>query len=179
MTPVEKRYANAFLEYASQTIGFENGLKELEGIKEILCDNQDFKDFIEGPAISRSEKYEVVDAVLKKYFSEEVRQFLKLLIRKDRIREFSDIEEYARVKYAHGEEVDAVLKTRYPLDAKLIQTIKDALEKKIQKKLHLNCDLDPDLLGGIAVTIGNTVIDGSARKRLEDLRQKLRAVRVN
>jgi len=56
--------------------------------------------------------------------------------------------------------------------------IKKGLESKLNKKLKLVVGLDPGLLGGVQVTIGNTVIDGSVRRRLDDLKEKLETVRV-
>ena len=52
------------------------------------------------------------------------------------------------------------------------------LVKKLGKKLALDPELDPELLGGARVVIGNTVIDGSVRRYLDDLGEKLRALKV-
>lgn len=175
---IAKRYGDAFLEFASETIGSEKAQEELRGIKNILRDSPDFKEFLESPEITGKEKFDVIDKTLKQDFSEELRDFLKLLIDKDRIENLVDIAEYARIAYAHGIEVDALLKVSYPLDTDVIQRIKDALQKKVQKKLHLYIELDPSLLGGVSAKIGNIVIDGSVRRRLEDLEEKLLALRI-
>jgi F0F1-type ATP synthase delta subunit len=61
----------------------------------------------------------------------------------------------------------------------LIKEIEDKLEEKLQKKFKFYIDLDADLMGGVQVIFGNnTIIDGSVRKRLADLKEKLRGVRV-
>lgn len=175
---VSKRYANAFLEYAKGTIGFVQGLDELQRAKRIIRDNPDLKDFLESPAITNSEKNEVVSAVFKDEFNEELIQFLKLLIEKKRINLFIDIAEYTRIHYAHGAEIDTLLKTSYPLDTDTIQRIKDALEKRMNKKVHLYVQLDADLVGGAYAQIGNIIIDGSIKKRLEDMKEKLDILKV-
>ncbi|MFA5146443.1 MAG: ATP synthase F1 subunit delta [Candidatus Omnitrophota bacterium] len=177
MTTV-KRYAEAFLEYAAVTIGFEKGLGELRGVRDIFRDNPDFREFLESPAITRAEKCAAVEKVLGEGFSAEIRHFLELLLKKERFGEFDSMVEYARAKYSHGEEVDAVLKVSYPLDTEAMRSIKEALEKKVHKKLHLYIDIDPALLGGVSATIGNTVIDGSVRRRLEDMRDKLMTIKA-
>jgi len=177
---IAKRYADAFLEYASETIGFEEGLEELRAIKDILRDNPDLKIFFQSPEINYSEKCDFIDNTLRtEGLSQEGCNFLKLLLKKSRIDEFANIERYARVKYSHGKEVEALLRTSYIVDTSIMQRIKDALEKKLEKKLHLYVEIYPSLLGGISVTIGNTIIDGSARKRLADLKEKLMKARVN
>ena len=124
---VSKRYADAFLAYAKESIGFEKGLDELQRAKRIMRDNQDLKDFLENVEMTNTEKNEVVDAVFKDDFTEELRHLLKLLIEKRRINLFVDIAEYARIHYAHGVEVDALLSTSYPLATETIQRIKNAL----------------------------------------------------
>ena len=175
---VSKRYADAFLAYAKESIGFEKGLDELQRAKRIMRDNQDLKDFLENVEMTNTEKNEVIDAVFKDDFSEELRHLLKLLIEKRRINLFVDIAEYARIHYAHGVEVDALLSTSYPLATETIQRIKEALEKKMNKKLHMYIRLDADLVGGVSAKIGNIIIDGSVKKRLEDMKQKLTLLKV-
>ena len=175
---IAKRYADAFLAYTKETIGLEAGIKELQNIKHLLRDNSDLKDFLETLDITEAEKFDIIDKALANGFSQEIKDFLKLLIDKERINRFNDIAEYARITYSHGVEIDALLKVSFPLDTKVIKNIKDALEKKLDRKLHMYVELDASLLGGIYAKIGNIVIDGSGRKRLENVRDKLTALKV-
>ncbi|MCX5686324.1 MAG: ATP synthase F1 subunit delta [Candidatus Omnitrophica bacterium] len=170
---VAKRYADAFLGYCAETIGYEKGLGELSGARRVFEDNPDFREFMESLEITTKEKFDIIEKVLGKNFSEELRNFLKLLLEKGRIRLLLDIAEYARINYSHGVEQDALLKTSYPLETEVIERLKNVLESKLEKKLHLYVELDPGLLGGVSVEVGNMIIDGSVKKRLEDLRQKL------
>ena len=176
---ISKRYADAFLEFARETIGFEKGLEELRDLKRVFHDNPEFGAFVESPQITDIEKRAFINDALKDNFSEEARQFLKLLLKKGRIDILPDIAEYARVAYSHGVEVEALLKTSYPIDTEDIQKIKDAMEKKFKKKLHLYVELDSDLLGGICMKVENTIIDGSVKRRLDDLKEKLTAMKVS
>lgn len=175
----EHMYAEGFLEYAGQTIGFKEGLDEMLAVKAVFRDNPELESFLENPAIMRGEKSEVVEEVFREGFSRETRDFLKLLLKKNRIGIFSDIAEYARIKYSHGRETDAVISASYPLDLDILGSLKSVLENKLRKRLHLYSDLDPDLLGGVKVTVDNVILDGSVKKRLEDMRQKLIAARID
>jgi len=168
-----KRYADAFLGVAAETITYEKGLEELQGVKRLFVDNPGFEELMESLEITTSEKFDIIEKVLRNNFSEELRNFLKLLWEKGRIEMFLDIAEYARINYAHGEARDALLKTSYPLDTEVIERLKNVLESKLEKKLHLYVELDPGLLGGVYVRVGNMIIDGSVKKRLDDLRRKL------
>lgn len=174
---IAKRYADAFLSHAKSTIGMERAVEELKDLKIVFFENQDFQKFLENPEILYKEKCEAVDLVLKE-FSEETRNFLKLLLEKERIKNIIGICDYARINFSKGEAIDALLKTSYPLDLDLIEKIKQRLEAKFKKRLNLHIELDADLLGGVQVTVGNTQIDASVRRRLDDLKKKLIAIRI-
>lgn len=175
----ERIYTEGFLEYAGLAIGLDKALGEILAVRDVFRENPDLKSFLENPAILSREKSEMIENVFKDGFSQETRDFLKLLLKNGRISKFHDIAEYARVKYSHGKEVDAVISASYPLDLDILESLKSVLENKLHKKLHLYSDLDTDLLGGVRVTMNNIVLDGSVKKRLEDMREKLMAVRVD
>lgn len=175
---VSKRYAEAYLGYADSRIGRARALQELLDLRRLLHDNAGFMTFMESIQVTEKEKCDLIDTVLSKGFSEELRDFVKFLLEKKRIIIFSDIAEYARIKYSHGTDVEAQLKTSYPLDTDVLREIKTALEARFKKKLHMYVELDSDLLGGVYVRIENTVIDASVKRRLSDLREKLTVLKV-
>jgi len=174
---IVKRYAEAFLAYAKEDLGLEKVAEEFKDLKRVIHDNPQIQNFLNSPEILDKEKSEFVDNVFKEIFSQELRQFLRLLIEKKRIGLIIDIADYIRVNHTHGEAVDALLKSAYPLDLDVISAIKQKLEMRLQKKLNFFLELDGNLLGGVEVTIGNTVIDGTLRKRLDDLKEKLKDIR--
>lgn len=172
------RYAEAFLEYAKETIGFKKALEELARVKDVFRDNSDLKDFLKNPAINYIEKCAVLDRIFARGFSQEIRNFLKLLLKKARIDKFTEIAEYARIKYSHGKKQKALLYTSYLMDTKLMKAFKDKLEKKLGAQLQLYVNLDPEMLGGARVILGNKILDGSVRRRFEDLRRELLMAKV-
>lgn len=176
---VVKRYADAFLSFAKETVGINQAIADCKNIRSILRDNPGFLGFLEAPGITYAEKAGFLEKVLNSDFSKEFLQFMKLLLEKGRINKIQDIAEYIRFTYSHAEELEVLLKTSFPLEIDLIQKIKDKLEAKLKKNLKLYIDLDGSLLGGIQVVIGNTVIDGSVRRRLDDLKERLLTARMN
>ncbi|PIU40992.1 MAG: ATP synthase F1 subunit delta [Candidatus Omnitrophica bacterium CG07_land_8_20_14_0_80_42_15] len=175
---ITKRYSVAFVSYAKDTMGIRKAVDEMKGLKIILSQNPELKSFLENLEITYSEKCEIIDSVLKD-FSEETRQLLKVLLEKGRIKNIVEIADYVRINYGHGEAVNALLKTAYIMELENLQEIKVRIEKNLKKKLNLFLELDPNLLGGIQVIVGNTVIDGSIRRRLDDLNEKLMTVKVS
>ena len=177
---VAKRYADAYMAFVRQTIGQEKSIQELKDLKNVVIhENPGFLEFLVHKSIGHQEKRDFVEKVLNDNFSQELKDFLKFLLDKERIANLADIMEYIRINYSYGQEIEALLKTSFPLDVELIKEVEDTLKKKLNKKLRFYIDLDADLMGGIQVTMGdNTIIDGSVRRRLADLKEKLRGARV-
>jgi len=174
---ISERYAEAFLGYAKPAIGLEKAVEEFKNLKIIFFKNPDFQGFLENLKIIYSEKCAVIESVLKD-FSEETRIFIKVLLEKGRIEDIIEICDYVRTNYSHGEAQDALLKTSYLMDLELIQKIKEKLEDKFKRKIAFHIELDASLLGGIQVTVGNDVLDGSVKRRLDELKEKLMTLRV-
>lgn len=173
------RYGEAFVKHARSSIGMGQVIDDLKKLRKMLQDNGDLKAFLESPEVSTADKFKVIDKVFYGEFPDEVAHFVKLLIDHKRIAHLVDIVEYIRLKYSHHGEQEVLLKTSYPLELDLIKRIQGALEKKMNKKCKFYIELDSRILGGIQVIIGNRVMDGSVRGRLNDLKEKLQAIRVD
>lgn len=176
---IANRYGEAFLGYAKES-GLDLGKAALQmgELKSVFVQNPELSGFLESAGILFREKCSLIDEALKD-FSPEARQFLKLLLEKKRIKNIIEICDYIRLNYSRGETVEALLRSARPLSRELTQGLKDRLESKLKKNLVLNTELAPDLLGGLQVVIGNTVIDGSVRKQLDDLKERLMTVKVS
>jgi len=176
---IVSRYAEAFFSLAQSKHGLDKTLEDLAAVKNIIRDNPGFQELMDNPEIADTEKYAIIDNVIKLDFPEEIRNFLKLLLEKKRFAIFLDVVEYLRAKYSHYGQVDVLLKTAFPLDLDVIKRIEESLSKKIKRSLRFYIDLDGSLLGGVQVVIGNTIIDGSVKKRLDELKEKLSAVEMD
>ncbi|MDD5166795.1 MAG: ATP synthase F1 subunit delta [Candidatus Omnitrophica bacterium] len=175
---ITKRYAEAFVEYAKDTFGVEQCIEQTKKLKNIITDNPDFLNILLNLGITNSEKYEFLDQVLAGSFSPQLLHFLKLIIEKRRSALLVDMLDYIRVNYSHGEAVEVILRSAYLLDLEYVREIKEKLEAKLEKKLHFNFQIEPALLGGVQVMIGNTLIDGTLKRRLDELRDDLKSVRM-
>ncbi|HNW38986.1 MAG TPA: ATP synthase F1 subunit delta [Candidatus Omnitrophota bacterium] len=176
---VVSRYGEAFISFARAGCGENKALEDLVVAKNIIRDNPGFKELMDNPEISYAEKCLIVDEVVKDGVSDELRNFLKLLLEKRRFNILLEVAEYLRAKYSHHGQIDVLLKTAFPLDLDAIKRIEEALKNKYKQNLRFYIDLDGSLLGGVQVIIGNTIIDGSVKKRLEELRDKLITVKMD
>jgi len=173
-----KRYADAFMKYAQDSIGLEKALDDFKNIKVALSENPEFIELLKAPEVSSFEKFEIIDSLPGNYFTQEFKHFLKLLLKKGRINKLNDIVEYIRVNYSFAGKTQVLLKTSYPLDLDFFPMILQKFKDKFGKEIKLYFDLDGSLLGGVKAVMGNTVIDASIRRRLEDLRKDLQELKV-
>ncbi|MBF0122534.1 MAG: ATP synthase F1 subunit delta [Candidatus Omnitrophica bacterium] len=168
-----KRYADAFVEFAGPRIGMERCVAEIKSLKWLLRENPQLERILKAPDVPASEKFRLIDKVCAVQYSKELCVFLKHLITKWRIARISDIADYIREVYSQGESVAVTLRTTFPLELVLIERVKERLQKKIGRSVNLYLELDPDLLGGIQILVGNTIIDGSVRGKLQELKKQL------
>jgi F-type H+-transporting ATPase subunit delta len=80
--------------------------------------------------------------------------------------------------YSRKAQVSVALRSAFTLDIESVEALRSVLEKRFSKKVKFDIEMDKDLLGGVQVAIGNTIIDGSIRRNLSDLREKLSLTRV-
>lgn len=173
-----KRYADAFMKYAHDSIGLEKAIDDFKNIKIVLNGNPELIELLKAPEISSFEKNEIIDHLPGDYFTQEFRHFLKLLLKKGRIDKLNDIVEYIRVNYSFAGKTQVLLKASYPVDPDFFPRILQKFKDKFGKDIKLYFDLDGSLLGGLKAVMGNTVIDASIRRRLEDLRKNLQELKV-
>ncbi len=173
-----KRYADAFMKYALETIGLEKALTDCKHMKLILNKNPELIALLKAPEVGVTDKLKLIDSLPPEYFTQEFGYFLKLLLKKRRIDKLGDIVEYVRVNYSFGKKAQVLLKASYPIELDMVPQIIKKFKTRFGKDIKLYVDLDGDLLGGIKAVMGNTVIDASIRRRLDDLRNNLKESRV-
>ncbi len=176
---VVNRYAEAFISYARKEIGLKQAISDIHTVNALIRDNAEFKEFLESSDITAYEKSGLIERALKDAVSPIVVNFLKLLLDKKRIEFFPDIAEYLSFTYSHEGAQPVLLRTGSVLDIDLIKRLEAELTQKYGKKLKFYIEVDNSLIAGVQVFIGNTILDGSARKRLLELKDKLKSVEVN
>jgi F-type H+-transporting ATPase subunit delta len=83
------------------------------------------------------------------------------------------LEAYSRLAAARRGRTVAVVTTAVPLDARQKERLSAVLANLFGREVHLNLDVDPQVLGGISVRVGDEVIDGSISRRLEEAARRL------
>lgn len=174
-----KRYAESFWQHLPDAVIRQKAVEELEEVKKIIGKNASLRRVFAHPEITNAQKFDLVDAGFRQ-ISVAVKQFLKLLVEKKHFTGLIPIIDYVKILYLQSHNIQpVVIRTARPLEENFLQAIQKKLEKRLQRKLTCDVQLAPELIGGLQVTIGHTVIDASVKKRLADLREKLMAIKVN
>jgi ATP synthase F1 delta subunit len=100
--------------------------------------------------------------------------FLELLLENHRMPAIFRIRrEYERLWKSHNRLLPVAVTSAIELDKKTVSGIGDRIAEQTGRKVELSSTVDPDILGGIVVRVGNQVLDASIRTRLDSLRKQV------
>lgn len=173
-TRVAKRYAAALFDVAKRNAILDAVGTDITLIERFVAEVPYLKAVLLQPLVSDTRKNKVVTDAFGDRVTATSLNFLKLLIRKRR-EELIDVciaEFRALYAQAHNQ-TNAVATTAVPLTPEQTERLTASLQKMTGKTVHLTTTIDPALIGGTVVRLGDTVIDGSVRGRLERLEQQL------
>lgn len=173
------KYARAIFEIAQDSKKLDAFDKDLSKVNDEIFSVPEAESFFQNPLVPDIAKKDLLTKTLKKDISETALNFLYLLVDKRRIGIFSAIYEiFSDLKNNAQGILIADVTTAFPLNRQheslLIKKISALTDKKVRVRKHE----DKSILGGIIVTIGDKRIDGSARGRLNSLKNTLSAASV-
>lgn len=176
---VANRYARALLEAAKAEGVLEGVAESYAAILELHLGRTDLRIFLESPQVATDEKEQLLDALFKGRVEDLMLRFIHMLLHKNRVEHFRDIgEEFAvLVESARGFR-RAVCVTAIPLPGDLEATLQSTLEKITGGKIILEKKVDPEVIGGVCVTLGDKILDGTVRTNLDLLREHLGRAQV-
>lgn len=171
---LSRRYAQALFHLDSTHGRLEQRLVDFKSLIQILKDAPKLVKFLKAPQVTLQDKKQVLQNVLKGRFDTTFMNFLFYLIQKDRIIHLEHIaEQYHWVVSEHLALWEADVVTALPIDPDSEMKLKEKLEKYFHKKIHLNKKIDPSILGGVILVIGNKMLDWSIANRLKKLKNNL------
>ncbi len=169
-----KQYAFALLETAKQTDCVKDIYESLQNLLILFKSNPHFRVFFLSRRIETEIKISILRTLLKNSGLDLVFEFIRILNQRNEMLLFKDVV----ISYAeqYKKAMNLLSVTTYVAD-KLshedLTTIISSLEKSKNKTMEINEVVDPDLLGGIKLRIGNIFLDGTLRYRLESLKEQL------
>jgi F-type H+-transporting ATPase subunit delta len=171
---VARNYAETLLELARRHEGIEAYGEGIETVARMLEEDPRFRLFVETPRIPDVDKKDVVRKAFSGKLPENLVNFLLITIDKRRQALLRDVarEYHALVDDEMGREhVDVTLARAVDDDTEAM--IAERLTALLGKQAIPHIRVKPEILGGIVVRTGDTIYDGSVRRRLEGMRRKL------
>ncbi|MCC3377175.1 F0F1 ATP synthase subunit delta [Cohnella sp. REN36] len=173
---VAKRYAKALFDLAREqdlVVAAEN---ELKAISDTVTANADVRAFLAAPNITFDKKIEALRASFGGKVSQIVLNTIILLIERGRQGEIPALlEAYRQVAGDELGRIDAKVTSAKPLTDEEKSRLAAQFGGKIGKTVRVDNTVDPSILGGLTVRIGDTLYDGSLRGKLDRLSKELQA----
>ncbi|MES2552531.1 MAG: F0F1 ATP synthase subunit delta [Pseudomonadota bacterium] len=171
---IARPYATAIFRMAKEQNALAAWSDQLALLAAIANDAQ-MKVIIDDPKLPSSELERMVLAIGTGKLNEQAVNLVKLLIENNRLVIIADIAAaYEELKALDEGSLDAeITAAAQPTDAQ-VKTLVKQLETKFGKKIEVQVKLDPELIGGIKIVVGDTVIDASVRGQLQELAYTLK-----
>lgn len=148
---------------------------ELYRFGKVLESNHELKQALSDRSIDRSQRTKILDELLADKVSAHTLALLSMVVEQGRGKQLPEIVSQLSSLAAEAREaVVAEVRSAVPLDDKQQQELATGLSKATGKKVEVKVVVDPSVLGGIVAQVGDTVIDGTIKHRLEQLREQVR-----
>jgi F-type H+-transporting ATPase subunit delta len=172
---VARRYARALFQIGVDAGTFEALGQELSDLADLFAGSPELRQALENPVFKPSEKRAIVQKILPRVTpSPIVQSFALLLLERGRIRALPAIARaYRELGDQHAGRVRATVTSAQPLAAADLERVRQSLEQRTHKKVMVESQVDPSLIGGLVARVGDLVLDGSVRTQLASLREKL------
>lgn len=171
---IARRYASAFFAIAQEQGKLNEFEGELEKVINAVEANEDLRKVLANQLLEATVKKDIVDQVFTGMVSPITVDFLKVILDKRREAFLKDIYNAFVVSANEARNVrDAEVTAAKELTVADLAAIKAKLTTLTGKEIRLTSKVDPSLMGGLVVRLGDKVIDGSVTKRLELLKEAL------
>ena len=171
MEEIAEVYGRSLFAVAQEHSKLDEIHDQLGEFTDALQDNRDLQVFFFSPYFSTPEKKDGLKTAVTGA-DETLVNFLELLIEKHRMPAIFRIRRYFDGLWEQENKILPVqISTATELDDKIIKKIGDEIGKATGRKIELTTDVNPDILGGIVLRVGNSILDASIRNRLDNLRK--------
>jgi F-type H+-transporting ATPase subunit delta len=173
MEQIAEVYARALFEVAKEHDVLDRVHEELGEFAEALSEDRTLQVFLFSPYFSSQEKREGVRKIVSDA-DERFVNFLELLAERHRMPALFRIKrEFDSLWAEENKLLPVTVTSAIELDEGLVEEIGERIQEQTGRKVELSSNVDPEVLGGLMVRVGNMVLDGTVRNRLERLRKQV------
>jgi F-type H+-transporting ATPase subunit delta len=173
LATIARPYAEALFKATSKDL---NGAAVWVDALSAVAQNAQLQQFADSPKASTDQVFDLIAGVAKVDLPDAAKNFLRTVIENGRLSALPEMAtQFRALKNAQSGSSDAVVHSAFPIDAAALADLAVTLEKQFKRKLNLSVVLQPELIGGIRVVVGDEVLDTSVKARLEQMKVALTA----
>lgn len=178
---VSKTYGDALFEVAVEKGALDTMPEEVEAVLQVLKSNEGYIDLIAHPEIPVEEKVSMLEKAFKGRVSDEITGFLVTIAGKGRFTEIEDILNYFILRVWDEKKIGVACVTSA---AALSDKQKKSVEAKLLETtsytgLRMDYRVNPALIGGMVIQIGDRVVDSSVKTKLENMAKELNKIQLS
>jgi F-type H+-transporting ATPase subunit delta len=172
---VVRGYAEALFNVVRAEGELDRVEDELFRFGKILESNHELKQALSDRSMDREQRAKILEELLADKVSPHTQSLLDFIVSQGRARQLPQIlEEVSELAAQARKSVVAEVRSAVPLDDKQRNDLAAALSKATGKNVTIKVLVDPTVVGGVVAKVGDTVIDGTVKRRLEQLREQVR-----
>ena len=173
LATVARPYAEALFKAAG---GDRAALVDEVGALAVVAGDESLRRFADNPKVSAQQVNDLVLSVVGRQLDPRCVNLLGTVIDNGRVAALPEIAaQFRALVNAQSGTSDAVIHSAFPIDAAALPGVVAMLEKRFGRKLNAAVEIDPGLIGGIRVVVGDEVLDTSVKARLEQMKIALTA----
>ena len=174
LTTVARPYAKAAFDFALESSDVAKWQEMLAFASEV-AKNSDIRNVL-ASALASEKLAELFNNICEEQLNTHGQNFIHVLAENNRLSALPDISsQFSILKKEYDKEIDVDVTSAIELSAEQLEKISAALEKRLARKVKLNCNVNPALIAGVIIKAGDTVIDGSVNSKLNRLSDALQA----
>jgi F-type H+-transporting ATPase subunit delta len=172
---VARRYASALADVVLDRGEAKEVQHELEQWNDLLRGNANLQEVFRNPTIALDQKRAVLNKLIERARPRPTTaNFLKVLLQNQRLTELSEINrKFAEILDQRAGMVAATVTTARPVPENSRRNLRETLASLTKKKVRVDFEQDPELIGGMVTRIGSTVYDGSVRNQLQQIKERM------
>ncbi len=172
---IARPYAEAVFKLAKEKNALSSWSDMLNALTETTSIEQ-IRTLVSDPGVPTNKLAEIIFEVCENKLDNEGRNLVTLLIENNRLDVLPQLSTlYEQLKAQYEEILEANIISAYAISDSQLEKLVSALEKKFKCKIKSKVNIDPELIGGVKIVIGDEVIDSSVRGKLESMSVALKS----
>jgi len=141
-----------------------------------VASDAELRSFADNPRVTQDQVFDVITKAAKVALAPAVANFLRTVLDNGRLAALPLMaQQFQTHVSAHQGVSEALIVSAFPINADQVADIQGSLEKRFGRKLKTSVEVDPELIGGVRVVVGDEVLDTSVKARLERMKSALLA----